>query len=27
LIYDFTNELAQGFWSVGTPGDRYDREA
>ena len=22
LLYDFTNEFAQGFWSVGTPGDR-----
>jgi beta-galactosidase len=27
LVYDFTNEFAQGFWSVGTPGDHYDSEA
>jgi beta-galactosidase len=27
MLYDFTNEFAQGFWSVGTPGDRYDSEA
>jgi len=27
LIYDFTNEWAQGFWSVGTKGDHYDSEA
>jgi beta-galactosidase len=26
LLYDFTNEFAQGFWSVGTPGDHYDGE-
>jgi beta-galactosidase len=26
LVYDFTNEFAQGFWSVGTPGDHYDSE-
>lgn len=24
LLYDFTNEFAQGFWSVGQPGERYD---
>lgn len=26
-IYDFTNEFAQGFWSVGDAKDRYDAEA
>jgi beta-galactosidase len=24
LLYDFTNEFAQGFWSVGPAGERYD---
>ena len=24
LLYDFTNEFAQGFWSVGQPTERYD---
>lgn len=24
LLYDFTNEFAQGFWSVGQAGERYD---
>lgn len=24
LLYDFTNEFAQGFWSVGQPSERYD---
>lgn len=27
LIYDFTNEWAQGFWNVGTKGDHYDSES
>jgi beta-galactosidase len=27
LLYDFTNEFAQGFWSVGERTDRYDAEA
>lgn len=27
LLYDFTNEWAQGFWNVGTKGDHYDSEA
>jgi beta-galactosidase len=27
LIYDFTNEWAQGFWSVGDRNDHYDSEA
>jgi beta-galactosidase len=27
LLYDFNNQFAQGFWSVGTPGDHYDSEA
>jgi beta-galactosidase len=27
LLYDFTNEFAQGFWNIGTPGDHYDSEA
>ena len=26
LLYDFTNEFAQGFWSVGERTDRYDAE-
>lgn len=26
LLYDFTNEFAQGFWSVGDSTDRYDAE-
>lgn len=27
LLYDFTNEWAQGFWSVGQRDDHYDNEA
>ena len=27
LLYDFTNEFAQGFWSVGDRTDRYDAES
>jgi beta-galactosidase len=27
LLYDFTNEWAQGFWSVGDKNDRYDSAA
>jgi beta-galactosidase len=27
LIYDFTNQWSQGFWSVGTTDRRYDSEA
>lgn len=27
ILYDFTNEFAQGFWSVGQRGDRYDSGA
>lgn len=27
LLYDFTNQFAQGFWSVGERTDRYDAEA
>lgn len=26
MLYDFTNEFAQGFWSVGERTDRYDAE-
>jgi beta-galactosidase len=27
LLYDFTNEWAEGFWSLGNPGERYDGQA
>lgn len=27
ILYDFTNEWAQGFWSVGDKNEKYDREA